>query len=61
MGGTAIMVAKEGGHNSDQNNYHITTFFFQGKVTFMVTFKEKLVFISSLVLKGHMYTVVSLI
>ena len=31
MGRTAIMVAKEGGHNSDQNNYHITTFFFKEK------------------------------
>ena len=31
------------GHNSFQNNYH-TIIFFQGKVTFPVTFKEKIVF-----------------
>ena len=44
-----------GGDNSVQNNYTLAHFFFQGKVTFMVTIKEKIVFIfTSLVLKGYM-------
>ena len=47
------------GHNSGQNNYHTIAFCFQGKATFIVTFKEEIVFIfTSLVLKGHMLTVV---
>ena len=48
-----------GGHNSGQNNYHTIAFFFQGKTTFMITFKEKIVLIFiTLVLKPHMQTVV---
>ena len=48
MGGKSIWGIKVNGnltrgHNSGQNNYHTTTFLFQGKVTFMVTFKEKIV------------------
>ena len=53
--GAVIMVTKGEGHNSGQNNY-TKTFFFQGKgkVTLMVTFKGKIVFIfASLILKGH--------
>ena len=47
MGGKSIWGVKVNGnqtrgHNSGQNNY-TTTFLFQGKVTFMVTFKEKIV------------------
>ena len=51
--GTVIMVTKMG-HNSGQSNYTITFFSRKpGKVTFMVTFKEKIVVIfASLVLKG---------
>ena len=50
MGGKSIWGVKVNGnqtrgHNSGQNNYHTTTFLFQGKVTFMVTFKEKIVFL----------------
>ena len=60
MGKTVIMVTKggeEGEHNSGQNNDH-TIAFFQGKTTFMITFKEKLFLIfTSLVLKRHMQTV----
>ena len=49
---------QRGGHNSGQNNfiYNIQSYlFFRGKVTFMVTFKEKIIFIfTSLLSKGHM-------
>ena len=38
--GTVIMVIKAG-YDSDQNNNHTITFCFHGKVTFIVTFKEK--------------------
>ena len=53
--GRAVIMVTKGGHNSGQNNYHTITFFFQEKVTFMVTFKKKnfLIF-TSLVLKGPM-------
>ena len=48
LGKRFFLVVTEGGeHNSDQNNYH-SIGFFQGKVTFMVTFKEKIVFIFTL-------------
>ena len=48
MGGKSIWGVKVNGnltrgHNSGQNNYHTTTFLFQGTKTFMVTFKEKIV------------------
>ena len=48
------------GHDSDQNNYQIIyNIFFQRKVSFMVVFKEKIVLIfTSLLLKGHVQTVV---
>ena len=60
IGNTVIMVTKGGeGYNSGQNNYHTIAFFFQGKTTFMIAFKEKIVLIfTSLVLKRHMQTVV---
>ena len=38
--GTVIMVIKAG-YDSGQNNNHTITFCFHGKVTFIVTFKEK--------------------
>ena len=52
-GGDSDNANQRGGHNSGQNNYHIT-FFFQGKVTFIVDFKEKVFIFISLVLKGDM-------
>ena len=45
-GGAVIMVTKGGGgggHNSGQKQLSYYSIIFQGKVTFMVTFKEKMV------------------
>ena len=59
MGGESILGVKVNGNqnrgnNSGQNNYHTITFLFKGKVTFMVTFKEKIVFFKkALVSKEH--------
>ena len=59
MGGKSIWGVKVNGnltrgHNSGQNNYHTTTFLFQGKKNFYGHFQRKnsLIF-KSLVLKGH--------
>ena len=53
----------KGGHNLGQNNYHtITFFFFSKKNNFHGHFQRKNSFqFTSLVLKGHMQTVVLLI
>ena len=60
--GTVIMVTKREGTNQVKTSIILQNFLFQGKETFKVTFKEKIVFIFTLLnLKGNMYTVVFLI